>query len=368
MTTPTPRSVFYTKSAWAWVGSDWLPIPVTNIIASMDRDRIPYVMATLECEWIDDAMFEALDPRRYDPGAADVTPVRWQLKQWAYDDEGDEYEVTRLPNVYIGNDEAVMHVRTITRDALNRTATIQLAGGEALMMDKRRMSGAGIDTGATTVNSLVIWSLTDVFGSYALTSAAIASATAIPAGERRYFNPGESHIDLLQPELDAIDCRLIGLWREDAWEIIVRDDDSGTMKLGSYTGGPGDVDPIIFGYTETATRDGDWADAVMFRFDTTDTGGSVVFQRSGTGANSRGRTFDRNRQGAPNTADATAARTNVRGYEVDVDARIRFDIDAYMTLEAYLPDNVRTVRVRGIEWDVEAGVMRIRAEVGEPVA
>lgn len=368
MTTPSPDEVFYTYEAFARVGAEWLPIPVNNIVASMDRDRIPYVMATLECDYISDEMAIALDPRAYDPLVEYPPRLIWSIRQWAYDIDGDAYEVGRLPADYTIDPRAYMHTRTVTRDAVERTTRIECAGGELLMLDKKRISGAPLDTGATTVTDLVEWSLLDVFGVYTVTSAGISDSTVIPAGDRRNHNPEESHIDLVQPELDAIDCRLIGFWKEGSWEIVERTQDTGTVKLGTYIDGlPSDVDPIVYGFVETASRDGDWYDGILVKYDTTEFGGAITYQRNAGGDNTRGRVFTRNRsEPADNGAEIIVSRTRLRGYDFDLTARARFDIDAFRTLEVHLPDGIRSIRVRSIEWDVEASEMRIRAQSGEP--
>lgn len=365
MTTPSPREVWYTYECAVNLDGDYVQIPVTNITASIDRDRIPFAMATVEAGWIDDDMFAALDPR--------VNPkcTYWWIKQWAHDDNGDVIEVGRLPDLTIGNTTAEMWTRTVTRDAINRTTRIELAGGETMMADKKRIAGTTLNTGATTVTALVEWSLIDVFGFYALSSAAISDSTSIPSGDRRNHNPGESHLDLVVPELDAIDCRLIQRWGNGGeWEIIERTQDTGIMRLSTYPeseGAPALADPIVYEFVETASRDGDWADGVLLKFDTTSTGGAVTYQASGLGVNTRGVQLDRQRvETAANAADVVVTRTEKRGYDFTLTARNRFDLDAFDTLIVYTPDTTRTMRIRSIEWDVEASEMRIRAQYGEP--
>lgn len=355
MTADSPEVVKYEWTADVALSGE--PIPVTNIIASQDRDRNVFCEAVLETYYLDDSLFAALDPRA---GAR----VNWRVEQ--QNESGTQ--ISEMPfSLTFPGQEASMYVREVSRDPLNNTGRIRLAGGESMLMDKIRNAGTTLPIPGppTTVAALVGWSIGDVIGSYTISNAAITISTALPAGNRRLMFPEETHMDLLKPELDAIDCRLFDFWGIQ-WFTRVRSAASGTMELATYEGFGG-ADPIVFEYTERMSRDGDWADGVLVKYDTTSTGGAVTYQASGLGVNTKGVniSFDRVAPGS-NSANVIVERTKTRGYDLEVTARIRFDLDAYYALEVYHPAGSIEARVRSIEWNIGEGVMRIRAQAGEP--
>lgn len=358
MTTATPRDVKVEYTAYV-TGDSGNPLPVTNIVASMDRDRVSFCEATLECTALSETQLADLDPRN------GVT-VAWRAEL----QELDGTIIHRIPDYAIlPGSPAVMWVRTVQNDPLNNSATIRLAGGESMMDDKIRNAGTTNNTGATTVAALVDWSLGDVFGGYTVTHATVASATAIAAGDRRLMLQGESHMDLVKPELDAINCRLLDFWGL-LWSTKVRDDVNGTLELSTIPGVAG-ADPIVYEYTESISRDGEWADGVLVKYDYENSGGTrvVAYQASGAGANTRGVVLNRDRAApAANAADQIVTRTVVRGYDIDVTARLFFDFDAYFALIVHLPGGVeKESHIRSVTWDIGAGEMRIRAQSGNPL-
>lgn len=357
MTTASPDAVWYTFEARR--GSQHLP--VTNISATMDRDRQSLCTATLTLDWIDDALLADLDPRT---GAT----VLWFVQQWTGDPDSPT-EVGRLPNIHELSTPtpANMFVRSVTRHHVDRTVTVVLAGGESYLADKKRNVGGAIDTGAATVYDLVLWSLIDVFGGLSIAADAPAF-TAIPAGDRRKMLPKESHQDLIQPEMDAVSCRLLDYWGWQ-WSIKLRSTVSGTLKLATVEG-IADTDPIVYEVDETLSRDGDWADGVLIEYDQPD--GTKAYQSYSTvpgipGANTRSLVLTRERAApASNAAEGVVARSVTRGYDLEVTARCRFDLDIFMDLEIHTPDTVLQGRIRAVEWDIGTSEMRIRAQYGEP--
>lgn len=360
MTTVTPPEVWYEYEAYI---SGLLPVtylPVRNMVVSMDRDRRNMCEARLDLDWVDDATFAALDPRTPDDDRTGAQ-VSWRIFQHSGDYD-DPDTVSWLP-VTTGAIRADMYVRTATRDYIDRTTTLILAGGESYLEDKKRNAAAPIDTGATAVSSLVLWSLVDVFAGAITSFAPILAATDLPAGDRRKMFPKESHFELLKPELDAIGCRLYDYWGRQ-WRATLRSTVSGTLKLATYEGVP-DTDPIVYELIETLSRDGDWADGVLIEYNQPD--GDTAYQVSGAGANTRSLVLSRDRPApAANAAEEVAARAITRGYDLLIVARIRFDIDPFMNVEVHTPDGVLTARIRSIEWDVAASQMTIRAQAGEP--
>jgi hypothetical protein len=355
MTTASPEAVKYVY--YARIGST--DLPVTNIIASMDRDRSAYTTATLELDWIDDATFAALDPR----GAG--THVEWNVEQ--QNESGTR--IGQLPNVTSSGTpvKASMWVRDVTRNPLTGTARVELAGGESLLQDKRLLEIIPFDTGAEDLQELIWWNLDNVFGSYTITFDGIYAATALPAGRRREMDPGQDHLSFMQTEFDSINGRLCDDWGIE-WFARERDDTDGTVDLSTYilTGS----DHIVYDYEEHVGRDGEWYDGALIAYDDTDAGGSLVHERSTlggvAGANNRG--FNRTeRRPAPagNGAEELAKRMRKRGYDITITARARFDFDAQWIIDLNMPGPVtKTANIRSITWNIAESSMVIRAQSG----
>lgn len=380
MTTVTPAAVEVVFDADVYrPGPGWLALPVENIVASIDLDRVPYCQATLTLGVISQEMWEYLDARyNLDPLTGFDTNIRFRIRlledgvvtQWL-----GAYDVTPDPDEY-----AELHVRSATRDYVSGIVTVECSGREALMDDKKSIRTAAEPTGATTVLELVEWSLLEVFGSFVLSNDAIVASTSIPVGDRRNMDPGESHSDLIEPELAAINCRMYDYWGH-AWRVGDRDTPPnyaaypGTLELATYTqaeGAPADHDPIVFRLTQTVSRDGDWADGVLVKFDRLDSGGTVDYQiPSGGlgGANTRGQvvTWQRPKPTA-NAADQIKTRSVIRGREHEIEARARFDVFPSQEVYVAMPDlGLSAGTIRAIEWDGAAATMRLRCQTGDPV-
>jgi hypothetical protein len=356
VTTTSPEGVYYTY--YARIGST--DLPVYNIRASMDRDRITYCLATIECGWIDDATFAALDPRL-------GKRVVWNVEQF---DVSTGTRVGYLPNRATSGTpvKANMWVRDVVRDPLNGTTVIELAGGESMLVDKIFLEVDPIDTESSTVQELVWWSLDDVFSSYSITFDSIVAATDIPVGGRTHLQPGQDHMQLVQSELDAINCRLLDEWGIE-WYAESRADIDATIDLATATGVTG-ADPIVYEYTEHISRNGEWYDGVLIHFDMRDSDGGEIWQRSSTGgiegANTRGLWITR-KQNAPedNGAEWMQDRTRQRGYDLNITARARFDFGAQWAIDINLPGpQVRSGNIRSIQWNTADSTMVIRAQSG----
>jgi hypothetical protein len=212
MTAPSPSLVTYELEAQVLENStgDWMPLDVANITPSVDMDRVPYTEAILELRNVDERLWRALDPRVIAVPFSSPD-VRFRVHQ--YSAEGVwQQSMPAVDAVSFGAWGRGV-IRDASRSPIARTATIRIGGRETLLDDKRRIAGTVVDTGATTVSELVMWSLTDVFGSYGTYGADSAVlTTTLPAGERRKMLQGQTHGDLLQTELDAIGCRLYDYW------------------------------------------------------------------------------------------------------------------------------------------------------------
>lgn len=370
MTTPSPLEIYHTYLCDIWNDSEggYEQLDVESITATMDVDRLALCEAEVVLAAVTDQQWAWIDPRQ--SGFDFTRKMGIQIKQW--DMAGNM--LGKIPSQHTVADEiARLWIRSATRDRISGRTTVRLAGGESMLEDRRRNSGAPQDTGAATVSQLVQWSLIDTFGSYTLSVAPIVIATTIPAGERRQFYPGESHIDLLRPELDAINCRIFDVWGV-SWTVPVREATGPTIKLATYTqadGAPADVDGIITSIDETVSRDGGWADAVLIKYDNTENGGTVTWSRSSAGVNTKGLflTFDR---GAPAGGDAPAqemeARARRRGLDYVIEARCRLDVVAGSPLELHLRDSTITgLTIRSVEWRPVEGTMTIRAQTGDPL-
>lgn len=391
MTDETPKDVFVEYDAQLNIpGGGWdIDLPVENIVASMDLDRVPYCSATLTLGNIDEDTWYYLDPRNLDPLSGFDMNVRFRIRLMHIVD--DLPEVLQWLGSEGGADEEAycyVHVRSAQRDYISGVVTVECSGREALMDDKKSIRTAPFDTGATTVLELVEYSLTEVFSGYVLSNDTIVGTTSIPAGDRRDTLPGESHSDLIEPELSAINCRLYDYWGKQ-WHAGGRDSapnfasDPTTIELSTYTHAEGlsgsiDADPIVWSLSETLSRETGWGDGVLVRFDMLESGGTVQYQvDSGAGANTLGIVASWKRpKPADNAADQIKTRTIIRGQSFDVEARARFDLFPGAEIIVH-PRGVLTVglpvhrhltgSIRSIEWDAAAATMRISAQSGGPV-
>lgn len=384
MTTPSPMSVYYDYEVRVATDTHGLiTVPVERMVLSMDMDRMPFCAATLTLgSPLPEGVWEALDPRDGDDtGITTVVDFRMQQKALISGVEtvlgGVPYEFDGLGRQF----RADMHRRRVLKDWITGGVTLELGGPEVALEDKRRIAAISIDTAATTVSELIEWSLLDVFGGMAITEDPIVTTTPIPAGDRRKMNPGESHGDLLEGELQAIDCRLYNWWGR-FWAAYEREHvptwigAPTLIKLATFTeeeGAPADADPIVHDISEVVERTGDWADGVLVKWDNTDNGGTLTWQADtiGLGANTKGLVVNYDRaQPSGNAANGIRNRAAIRGHNIDVTARNRFDVVPGVDLEVHTRLGVITGNVRAVEWTIEpgqAGEMRVRAQSGEPI-
>ena len=370
------HSISFDASARGLIGAPfgYQSLPVTNIVASMDMDRVPYCAAELTLEDVSPDVWTALDPRR--PTVLDtdgdirIRMVRRDAAGNAIDWLGQQ-DTPSTPERF-----CYLHTRSSRRDYVSGAVTVSAAGAESLLDDRRRISTTDVDTGATTVAGLVTWALTDTFGGAATTGDPLPYSAAIPTGDRRIMKPGITFNDLIEPEMDAIGCRLFNFWGR-AWYLNYRDNPplvnrvAANVALSTFTadeGAPRFADPIVFGIEQTVTRDGDYADGVLIRYDMTKSGGGVSLQRSGDGSNTKGRVITYERPAAAaGAADILASRTRIRGNEITLECSIRFDIMPGMLLTVYTRSGVLAGSIRAVTWDAKAGTMTIRAQSGRTV-
>lgn len=372
MSTITPAEVTYKWAAEVDTGTVWLPLDVSNIVPSMDMDRSPFCQVTLTLQNVTETVWAALDPRA--EHALGFGPLRF--KAWCEDVDGNLLSwVGRW-----GGDTSpwwlYVWIQTADRDLITGEATVVCADDESRLNDKRRIATGGIDTGATTLSGLVMWALLDVFGGVTTTADPLALTTAIPAGDRRVMQPGETFTELIMPELQAIDYRTYNYWGR-IWAIYQREHTpkwtgaSPTVELATYEhdeGAPAFTDPIVFAMTEQISRTGDWANGVLVRYDMTSYGGAVTVQRSGDGVHTKGRVITYQRPApAGHAADTIVQRTRIRGRELTVEARARFDVVPGQTVSIYTRDSRPAGSLRSVEWDCAKGTMTLTIQTGLPV-
>ncbi len=371
MTSITPERVRYEVSA-TLVADPATQLDVDSITPFMDMDGNAFCGVMIRLKSVTDAQWALLDPRTI--GVQNT--LYFNVKQL---DADTGAVLTELPVVTASFDpNARLYLREAELDEVTGEATVFATSGEPMLSDKRRISGSTINTGATTVETLFTYSLYDIFGGIAYGVDPIVSSTAIPAGDRRLMLQGESHLDLLMPEMQAIDCRIYDYWGRTWWAKSRTSPPSyvgapTTVKLATYTqaeGAPSDADPIVHSARRKVSREGDWADGILVRGEYTNAGGTRVqwWQASGAGVNTRGRVIDMNRaQPASNVANQIATRSVIRGAELTITAAIRFDVRPGQTLTLYTRTRTTTVIVRAVEWDVSDNLMTIRAETGNPI-
>lgn len=378
MTAPTDRETSFTWEV-EYFDSGYQALPeVVNVIPSMDMDRVPYCDMRIEFEGLPYETFMKLDPRIDDSLTATAgKAIRVRLNE--YDAAGDFRANLVRDVVFPDLQWADLIVREVEYDEITGDGSLFASTRESILDDRKRLSGTTVDTAAATVFDLVVWSLTDCFGTYGLSNDNIVYDTAIPAGDRRLMNPGDSHSDILEPELQAIGARLFDYWG-DIWYANRRENTpllgagygyDRTVQLSTYTrreGAPADADPIVYSVRSTLSRNGDYADGVLIKFDTLESGGTTTYQRSGGGENTKGRVITWNRTApAGNAADQVVKRTKIRGRDLVITARARLDVSPGQLLNVFLrPGRTLTANVRSISWDIRAAEMTITAQAGIP--
>lgn len=349
-------------------GGGYRSVKVLDMTASADMDRVPYTSATVRIAPVDADTWGALNPTKTD-GPASFEFVIAQHEQVSPDTFALLATIpARRPSF---SPVARMVIRRLSRNRLTGEITLTVAGRETLMDDKKRISTSATNTGATTVGELVYWSLYDVFGSVSMDG--IAPSNAIPAGDRRFMLPGESHSQLIEPELDAIDMRLWDYWGW-AWSIDDRANpprDSALPAILEYATFPGvsGADPIITNIEEAFDRDGDWSDAVMLKGSYTDGAGTRhewTQIPSGGGVNTKGKVVTRERPLIPGLADRYTFRSKFRGAVYEVTARVDLALSPGQRIRIHTPSEViggglRKVVVRSVEWTLSTGQMKFTA-------
>ncbi|GAB3118424.1 hypothetical protein [Glaciibacter psychrotolerans] len=334
-------------------------LAVLEFTPSLDMDRVPYLTYTVVIEHPGATLYAALDPRR-----APAPFFVFKTRQTITDTATGTVLTDSFPRA--GSESTLNGKAWITdveENILSGRVTITASSGEVLLESKRRLATAALDTGATTVFALAQYAVADTGQVLAVTDA-IVSSTALPAGERRQWRPGDTAAQLCEAELAAIDCRLYG---DEYGSFITskRSSSPGPGIIGSKTFSDGE-NGQLFSARETRSRRGDWADGVLVKFTYTNAAGAQVteLQRSGSGSHTRGIVTTEPRPApAANLADKQVARAKQRGRTLTLTAQI--DLYCYPGYALKLSiDGVtrpQTYTIRTVEWSFHTGVMTVTA-------
>ncbi|WP_341999394.1 hypothetical protein MRBLWH7_000803 [Microbacterium sp. LWH7-1.2] len=362
----------FTADVWDPDAEAWLPLPVTNIRPSINKDRVPFTDASLSLGPLLADMVDLLDPRRNSPTVGPT--VRWQITQLSA--SGDV--IGRLP----ADAPARMWPRDITRSL--GAAELTLQGGESMIDDKVRIDPIyGATTPSTwagpNVRSLVEWALEGIFPGRTdntVTASDELGATALetPSLPAEAVAVGEQYAPVIDYQLTALGCRLYDPWGH-GWVVAGRetpptfDGAPVTVRLSTHTPGdnphlPSDVLPIVTALEDRISRDSDWADVVVARGVDTWAGATRSWQHTATAAHgTRGRIVEiSERRPDFNIAADIANRALRRGRDIAITARARLDILPGMDVELYLREETITALVVSVEWDFDQGAMTIHAQ------
>lgn len=344
-------------------------LSVKSIKPSLDIERVPYLEVELVIAPTDATTFAWLDPRG-------DRRVRWRIDQAfiGYTSESGATSAT-LPATGWG----MCCIRRRRRRLLTGEITLTLAGFDALMGDKRRISATTVDTAAANVKALVDYAVARLVDSYTDINTSVvdsigASAVTIPAGDRRVWSQGETLADLYHSELDAAGGRLLTDTNGNRFKL-----DSNTRTVGAglllllYTGDytgvlDGSANARILGDPEETTDREQWADGELVRFTYTNSSGVQItsYQASSGGANKRGDVTERNRA-APSTniANGIAARMKTRGVSYSITAEIDLGVFPLMTCAIRIGNAAAAImgKVTAVEWDLPEGTMTVQVKV-----
>lgn len=266
----------------SWRRYDGEILDHAGLSLDLDRNRVPWVSARIDLPYPGDEIYAALDPRK-----STDTILYWSAERY---DLATSTLHSRLPGGFGDTARGKLWVRDLDRDLVTGRVTITATSGEVKMEDKKRMAGDTRDTGATTVEKLWEFAMTDA-GESASIPVALNDGYAvepIPAGDRRLWLAGEPLSALFESELAGLPqpcrsfCDLMG--RFSIRQISQPPHSGGAVNvLAAGTGG------TVFAVRERITRNG-WADSTLVRATYRNSAGATVttFQNDTLGVNSAG--------------------------------------------------------------------------------
>lgn len=345
----------YIESTTSPTGLDY-ELPVLSCTASEDMDRDNFGEVTLVMDWLDEATVTALDPRNVNmnlPGQ-----VRFWVKQYALDSDSPIAYFPYADVTPAADAPAYLRPRDLQRDYIARTVTLTLSTGELFLDEKLRLASGNQGTGATRVWDLLEYAVDVAFPASTVIPTVDSLNEPLPAGPRRDFNSGNSALDLIRPELDALDERLFDVWGR-VWLAQKRDyASSDLVSLATAPDLQSDADPIVFEMQERRSRDGEWADGVGIRYTPSGTA-----QWSGTGSSTKGVVLERDRpEPVKNAAVYVRNRKMKRGRDLDITALARLDVRSRRKIIVWTPDTYAEGTIRSIEFAFPEGTMRLRLQ------
>lgn len=376
-------------------GATWSSLPVMNIVPSADLDRVPYAAAMITTGPLTGEQWSLLDPRTVDPIVGGQ--VRWRVRQ--LDASGSV--LGYLPRVGETTDDwATMWVRNVSRSL--GVTTITVGGGETMIDDRIVLEatgrlGSNYETSralasATSLGGYVDAVLSITFGAGHASPLDDTATAALQLGSRRRLDPtaapsipyadlpaptGSSFMQLIETELSSVGCRLVDAWGL-GWFVTDRnhgpsfEGGPSALRWASYPAAtPGVVD-IITDFTETVTRDGDWADTIVVTGELNDLDETRSWRHAAeTGTKSRGRIIAiESAEPSGNLAASIASRTFRRGHDITVTTAIVLDAVPGVPVEIHLRSGVLTGELVSVEWDTDRGEMtsHIRSAIDVPVS
>ncbi|ALJ20322.1 hypothetical protein [Microbacterium sp. No. 7] len=344
----------------------WLPLPVTGITPTIDKDRVPYAITDVALAALTLDMIAFLDARKIDPHGP--APVRWRIARYTAGGT--------LVDTFPDTGYAYQWPRSLTRRLTS--AHLTLHGGETLVDDKTNLTGRPLTLSTGTWAGLVDSGLAYVFGTApdVLIDDAAECAMQLSSRFTHDMPPGRTVADIIETELNAQGLRLYDLLG--TWWVADRDRPPGSLDehgdprviaLASHDSSDldPDVDPAITDLYETITRDGDWSDGLLVRLGIP--GAAQWWQQTATLAGldcdgpTKGRVLDVPYTPASGNYAATVlARAYRKGRDLQITARARLDILPGMTLRAHLRGETLEATVSAVSWDFPAGLVTITTQ------
>lgn len=344
---------------------------LTGMKVDLDVDRVPFGRATLTLEGAPQAVLDQSDPRR----TAGVN-VGWSVMRrpgLTADLSTADYLPGPLPDGTMPQD-ALMMLRRSEWDALTDTLTLECSTREAWLTDMIRIAGNTQDTAAINVSKLVEYAINAAYGGGgAFLDWSNLTSFALPAGDRRLMQPGESCWDLIETELTNADSRLYGDLAAGAFITSSRANPPRPLlwpdALIATTSADATGDLLVTNVTKTLDRDA-WANAALVKYSyTTGSGTSVVsYQSSGFGAaKAVSVEYDR-APSSGNLALGIATRAAKRGSAFSLTAGLNFNARPGRTVTLRRPGkaDLNLGMIRAVEWDLATAEMTIRTEIGQP--
>jgi hypothetical protein len=336
-------------------------IPDASLELSYDRNRVPFLSARITAPLPDDALIEALDPRR----SQDVT-LTFTVDQYTRTGVNGAFTTVEqsIPLGEPTDTAGKLWVDSIDPDDGADVLTITATSGEVVMDDKIRVSAATLDTGADNVAELVEYALSDCGQISALGGMGASGLTSVPAGDRQLWLSGEPAAQLYEAELSAIELRLfcsdIGRYWVAPYEEPPTNVPGGTPAYELEDGDDG----LVYDAGRTiARRQGGWADAVLVIADYEDASGTRVVEYDRypvSGQNHKGMVKRLARAIPSGYAESIVTRAASRGEAVrfsahmDLACRVGREVDFTVQGRA-----TRTVTPDRIMYRPDAGTMEI---------